>query len=205
MLQPRSIVGLALAGLIAGSVALAQTKQAPAKAPAKAAAAKAAPAGPVMVFTFVRGIGANKQTLGTIEIETFPAEAPKSVEHVLELVKRRFYNGLRVHWSTPALIQFGDPASRDMTKRDLWGSGGSGKPVGVAEASLAKHKFERGIVGLAYRQEYDPKTADSQIFVMKGSNALANGKYAVLGRVIEGIAVADKLEVGDRIETAVVK
>lgn len=209
MLQSRHFVGVALAGLIAAGTALSgQQKSAPAKpAPAKSAPAKAtaAPAGPVLVFNFVRGLGSSKQTLGTIEIETYPADAPKSVEHIIGLVKNRFYNGLRVHWSTPSLIQFGDPASKDMSKRDMWGTGGSGKVVGVAEASLAKHKFERGVVGLAYRQEYDPKTADSQLFVIKGANSAANGKYAVVGKVTEGLAVVDKLEVGDRIETAVVK
>ena len=208
MLQPRIIVGLALAGLIAGSVASAQgTKQAPAKAPAKAAPAKAAaaPAGPSVAITFVRGLGSSKTNIGVVEIEFFPEDAPKSVAHVLDLFNKKFYNGLRVHWSTGSLVQFGDPASKDMTKRDMWGTGGSGRPVGVAEGNLAKHKFDRGIVGLAYRQEYDAKTADSQVFIIKGSNSAANGKYAVLGKVTTGLAVVDKLEVGDRIESVVVK
>lgn len=204
MLQPRLILGLALAGLIAGAAVSGQ-QPAPSKAPAAKAAA--APAGPVLVFNFAKGIGSSKQALGSVEIETFPAEAPKSIEHVIRLVRSRFYNGLRVHWSTPSLIQFGDPMSRDMTKRDLWGTGGSGRPVGVAEANLAKHKFERGVVGLAYRQNYDPKTADSQIFVIKGANSAANGRYAVLGRVIDPkmMTIIDKLEVGDRIDTATVR
>ena len=209
MLHRRIFVGLVVSGLIAGSVAFAQQAKAPAKAPAKATApaAKAgpAPAGPVLVFTFVRGLGSSKTNLGTVEIELFPADAPKSVAHIQDLIKARFYNGLRVHWSTGSLIQFGDPASKDMTKKDMWGTGGSGRPVGVAEGPLAKHKFDRGIVGLAYRQEYDAKTADSQIFVIKGSNSAANGKYAVLGKVTDGMAIVDKLEVGDRIETAVCK
>lgn len=204
MLQPRLIVGLTLAGLIAGTAASGQ-RSAPSKAPAAKAAA--VPAGPVLVINFASGLGSTKKALGTVEIETFPAEAPKSVEHILRLVRSRFYNGLRVHWATPSLIQFGDPLSRDMTKRDMWGTGGSGRPVGVAEASLAKHKFERGVVGLAYRQEYDPKTADSQLFVIKGANTAANGRYAVIGRVVDPkmMAIIDKLEVGDRIDTAVVK
>jgi cyclophilin family peptidyl-prolyl cis-trans isomerase len=193
---------------VAGTVVSGQTKSAPPKpAPGKASAAKAAaaPAGPVLVFNFVRGIGANKKVLGTVEIETYPGDAPKSVEHIVNLTKARFYNGLRVHWATGSLIQFGDPASKDLTKKDIWGTGGSGKMVGVAEASLAKHKFERGIVGLAYRTDYDPKTADSQMFIIKGSNTAANGKYAVIGHVTAGMDVVDKLEVTDRIETSSVK
>jgi cyclophilin family peptidyl-prolyl cis-trans isomerase len=208
MVPSRLVIGVAVVCLVAGSVVAGQQKSAPAKpAPAKAPAAKAAaePAGPVLVFNFVRGIGSNKKVIGTVEIETYPSEAPKSVEHVVGLVKARFYNGLRVHWATPSLTQFGDPSSKDLTKKDVWGTGGSGKPVGVAEAKLAKHKFERGIVGLAYRTDYDPKTADSQVFIIKGANTAANGKYAVIGHVSAGMDVVDKLEVADRIETATVK
>jgi cyclophilin family peptidyl-prolyl cis-trans isomerase len=204
MLPSRLIVGVAMIGLVAGTVVSGrQTKSAPAKGAAPKAAAE--PTGPVIVFNFVRGLGATKKVLGTVEIEMYTAEAPKSVEHVLGLVKSHFYNGLRVHWATGSLIQFGDPASKDLTKKDMWGTGGSGKPVGVAEASMAKHKFERGVVGLAYRQDYDPKTADSQVFVIKGANTAANGKYAVIGHVITGMDVVDKLEVADRIETASAK
>jgi cyclophilin family peptidyl-prolyl cis-trans isomerase len=207
MLQPRFIIGLALAGLIAGAAVSAQQK-APAKtAPAKgASAAPAAPAGPVIALTFVRGLGASKQALGTVEIETFPAEAPKSVDHIIDLVKTHFYNGLRVHWSTAALMQFGDPLSKDVSKKDQWGTGSAGKPVGVNEAAMGKHKFDRGIVGLAYRGGYDPKSAEGQLVVIKGSNAAMNGKYAVIGKVDEkGMKVVDKLEVGDRIESATVR
>ena len=38
---------------------------------------------------------------GTFEIETYPNEAPKTVEHVLALVKRNFYNGQRIHRIVP--------------------------------------------------------------------------------------------------------
>ena len=77
---------------------------------------------------------------GTFEIETYPNEAPKTVEHILALVQRNFYNGLRIHRVVPGfVVQFGDPQTRDMTKRDSWGTGGSGKPIGVAEISPEAH------------------------------------------------------------------
>ena len=34
---------------------------------------------------------------GTFEFETFPKEAPKTVAHIVALVKRNFYNGQRIH------------------------------------------------------------------------------------------------------------
>ena len=73
-------------------------------------AAKTSPgAGPVVVI---------ETSKGTIEFETYPNEAPKTVAHILALVKRNFYNGLRVHRVVPKfVIQFGDPLTRDMTKK----------------------------------------------------------------------------------------
>ncbi len=95
--------------------------------PAVADATPSPGAGPIVVFETVKG---------TFEMETYPNEAPKSVEHILTLVRRNFYNGLRVHRLVKGqLVQFGDPLSRDMSKRDRWGTGGSGKSIGVAEIS----------------------------------------------------------------------
>jgi cyclophilin family peptidyl-prolyl cis-trans isomerase len=200
MIQPRFVVSLVLAGLIAGTAASGQqakpAPKAPSKAPAKAAGKTAEPAGPVVVFEFAKG---------NIEIELSPSEAPKSVEHVMELVRGNFYRGQRIWWSTPALIQFGDPLTKDMTKKDMWGTGGSGHPVGVDETKMSKHKFVRGVVGLGYRQDFSPKTADSYFIIIKGTNSAMDGKYAVIGKVTEGMAVADKLEVPDVIKNAYMK
>ena len=72
----------------------------------------------------------------------FPDEAPRSVGHIMGLVKRGFYRGLRFHWVNSAVAQVGDPGSRDMTKKAAWGAGNSGTRIGVAEFS--KRKFVRG-------------------------------------------------------------
>jgi cyclophilin family peptidyl-prolyl cis-trans isomerase len=145
---------------------------------------------------------------GVIEIETFPAEAPKAVAHFVDLAKRGFYRGQRFHWVATGVIQAGDPLSRDLTKQKEWGSGGSGlrlanKPIGVAEPS--KRRFERGIVGHAYRQGWKPETADSMFFILTGPNPALNGKYTALGRVIKGIEVADKIAVLDVIKNITVR
>ena len=98
---------------------------------------------------------------GTIEIETYPSEAPRTVEHIVELAQWRFYNGLRVHRVVPGfVVQFGDPQTRDMTRRATWGSGGSGSPIGVSEVSpIRRHRL--GAVAVAHPG--DPSRADSQI------------------------------------------
>jgi cyclophilin family peptidyl-prolyl cis-trans isomerase len=193
-------LGYALVCLLAAPLAVtAQTstaKPAAAQAPAKkgaAAPAKPSPdAGPIVVVETVKG---------TFEFETYPGDAPKSVEHILALVKRNFYNGQRVHRVEPGfVVQFGDPKTRDMTKRDSWGQtagGGSGKPIGVAEISKT-HLHTKGAVGLAHAG--DAAQGDSQIYVMLGDRPALNGKYAVIGRVLSGMDVVQKLQVEDIIK-----
>ena len=158
-----------------------------------------APAGPVLVIETAKG---------TIEVELNAADAPKSVAHVVDLAKTGFYRGQRFHWVQPGVVQFGDPLSRDMTKRSEWGSGGSGprmanKPLGVAEFS--KKPFVRGTVGLAYRVGSKPENADSQIFILTAPNPAMAGKYTQLGKVIKGIEIAGKIEMQDIIKNVTVR
>ena len=139
---------------------------------------------------------------GTIEMRLFPADAPKSVAHVLALVKRNFYRGLRIHRVTPSLAQFGDPLTRDMSRKGYWGSGGSGKPIGIAELSK-RLTHQRGTVALAHGGS--PTMADSQLYIMKTAGPALDGKHVIVGQVTAGMAVVDKLAVADIIKQIAVK
>ena len=105
-------------------------------------------------------------TKGTFEFETYPAEAPKTVAHIVDLVKRGFYDGQRVHRALPGfVVQWGDPRSRDTSRKGDWGRGAaasSGKPIGVAEISRKRlHGEGRGGDGASRRF----RRADSQMYV----------------------------------------
>lgn len=152
-------------------------------------------AGPVIVLETVKG---------TIEIETYPEEAPKTVEHILQLVRKGFYNGLRFHRAEPNfVIQIGDPATRNMTLQDRWGSGGSGKPIGVAEITK-KRTNVRGAVGMGHAGS--AKDADSQFYItLRNAQRDLDGKYTVFGRVISGMDVALKIQRTDVLKKAYVK
>ena len=139
---------------------------------------------------------------GTIEIRLFRSEAPKSVDHLLELMKRSFYRGQRFHRVTPSLVQTGDPSSRNMSRRDSWGTGNSGNPIGVFELSK-KRSHIRGAVALAHGG--NPIGADSQFYIMKTASPLLDGKYAIVGQVASGMAVVDRIVVTDMIKNATVK
>lgn len=177
-------VGLLIAALALATPVMAQTGGAQATPPA----------GPVLVFETEKG---------TFEIETYPSIAPKTVDHIVGLVQKRFYNGLRVHRVVPKfVVQIGDPQTRDMTKKALWGSGGSGKSIGVAEFSKnVRHGI--GMVSMAHKG--DPKGADSQFFIVIGPASHLDGKHQIWGKVVTGMDVIAKLAVPDRIIRATVK
>jgi peptidylprolyl isomerase len=186
-----------ICALAAGASATAQsTKPAP-PAPAKPAAAK--PAAPVAGKTPVFRIETAK---GVMVVETYPMDAPKSFEHILALVKRKFYDNQAVHRVVAGqAVQFGDPQSRNMMLVDWWGRGpnsGSGKMIGVSEISKTR-KHRRGTLAIA--NSGSPALADSQLFIALRPVPAWDGKYTILGQVTSGIEVADKLVRGDRIKT----
>ena len=191
---------IALAALTLSMPAPAQTtaaRKAPAPAAPAPAAQKSPGAGPVLVVETMKG---------TIEIETYPNEAPKTVDHILALIMRNFYNGQRIlRIVAGQLVQFGDPQTRDMTKQAWWGRGfdaGSGKSIGVAEFSKKRlHKV--GSVSMAHAG--DALAADSQLFISLSAQPKWNGQYSVFGQVISGMDVVRKLAVTDRIVRVTVK
>lgn len=158
-------------------------------------AAKPSPgAGPIIVVETEKG---------TFEFETYPNEAPKTVAHIVALVNKRFYNGLRFHRVVPGfVIQVGDPLTRDMTRQADWGRGGSGTPIGVAEFSKLRTHV-RGAVAIAHAG--NAAQGDSQFYVCLNDAHRLDGQYTVFGRVIAGMDVVNRIAVGDRLIRATVR
>ena len=146
-------------------------------------------AGPVIVV---------ETTKGTFAFETYPKEAPKTVAHVVALVRRGFYDGQRIHRAIPGfLVQWGDPRSRDVEKEGDWGRGpeaSSGRPIGAAEISK-KRLHLAGTVAMAHPG--NPAAADSQMYVTLAKRTDLDGYYTVFGRVITGAEVPATIERGD--------
>jgi cyclophilin family peptidyl-prolyl cis-trans isomerase len=151
-------------------------------------------AGPIIVLETVKG---------TIEFETYPEEAPKTVARILELVKKNFYNGLRFHRADPNfVIQVGDPVTRDMSRQASWGRQGSGKPIGIAEITK-KRRHGIGAVGMGHAGT--AKDADSQFYILRRNAPDLDGRYTVFGKVLNGMDVVAKIQKGDILKRAYVK
>jgi peptidyl-prolyl cis-trans isomerase B (cyclophilin B) len=143
---------------------------------------------------------------GTFTVETYPADAPKTVAHVVDLVKRGFYDGQRIHRALPGfVVQWGDPRSRDLSREADWGRGpeaSSGHPIGASELRR-KRLHTRGAVAMAHQG--NPALADSQIYVTLANRPDLNNRYTVFGHIIEGDDVPARLERGDLIRRMYVK
>ena len=124
-------------------------------------------------------------------ITTDPKWYPKTTEGILKLVKKGFYTGIKFHRVEDWVIQWGDPTSKKSVDEPGVGSGGSGTSLPFEGGPV---QFERGVVGIA--STGSGVGGDSQLFVMKKSNASLYSSYAVLGLVTKGMDVVDSIERG---------
>jgi peptidylprolyl isomerase len=77
------------------------------------------------------------------------------------------------------------------------GTGGSKYPNLKAEFSNVPYK--RGIIGMA--RTSDPNSANSQFFIMYADGSFLNGMYTVVGEVLSGMDVVDKIKKGEPVAT----
>jgi peptidylprolyl isomerase len=73
------------------------------------------------------------------------------------------------------------------------GTGGSKHPN--LKAEFSKVPFKRGILGMA--RTSDPNSANSQFFIMFAEGSFLNGQYTVVGEVVQGMELVDKLKRGE--------
>ncbi|MCX7994090.1 MAG: peptidylprolyl isomerase [Fimbriimonadales bacterium] len=138
---------------------------------------------------------------GDLVIELDLKEAPKTCENFLNLVKEGFYDGIRFHRVEPNfVIQAGDPQSKTLPMgHPQLGTGGSGRNIKFEPNNL-KHK--RGAIGMARAR--DPDSASSQFYICLQDQPRLDGNYVIFGKVVEGIEIIDRVQIGDTIQKAVV-
>ncbi len=113
--------------------------------------------------------------------------APGHAERLKTLAREKFYDNVPFHRVIPGFMaQTGDGQNGN-------GTGGSKYPNLKAEFSNVP--FKRGIVGMARRGDSND-SANSQFFIMFDDGAFLNGKYTVVGEVVAGMDVVDKLKKG---------
>ncbi|MFN6463722.1 MAG: peptidylprolyl isomerase [Nostoc sp. DedVER02] len=164
-----------------------------------------------------------------ITIEVDGTDAPITAGNFVDLVQKRVYDGLAFHRVVrepqPFVVQGGDPKSKDRkVPADQLGTGsyidpktgnaryiplevkvkGSDTPIynkpfdATAQPVVLPHK--QGAVAMARSQS--PDSASAQFYFALADLAFLDGNYAVFGNVTQGFDVVNKIQQGDRIDSA---
>ena len=128
---------------------------------------------------------------GTIKFALYEKDAPITTKNFVSLVERKFYDGLKFHRVIHEfVVQGGDPAGD--------GTGQSDKSIKLEVSPLLKHDAA-GVVAMARRPE--PDSATCQFYITLAPTPNLDMRYAVFGRVTEGLDVVKKIEKGDVMRT----
>lgn len=121
-------------------------------------------------------------TLGTITVELYADQAPKTVENFVALAKKGFYNGIIFHRVIPNfMIQTGDPT----------GTGMGGPGYKFADEFSPRLKHDRpGRVSMA---NAGPNTNGSQFFITVVPTPWLDNKHSIFGQVTSGQDVVEKI------------
>ena len=129
-------------------------------------------------------------TKGRIVIKLRTDLAPEHAERIKTLAREGYYNNVPFHRVIDGFMaQTGDG-------KNFNGTGGSKYPNLKAEFSNVP--FKRGVVGMARSASND--SANSQFFIMYADGSFLNGKYTVIGEVVSGMDVVDKLKKGEPVQ-----
>ena len=121
---------------------------------------------------------------GTITIRLATGRAPKTAASFADLVKRGFYDGLTFHRVVrDFVIQGGDPL----------GTGGGGPGYTVVEKPPGNLAYTTGVVAMAKTEADPPGASGSQFFVVTAPDAQLPPDYAVVGGVVRGMDVAQRI------------
>lgn len=129
---------------------------------------------------------------GRIVVELFEDDAPNTVASLVSLAGKEFYDGLTFHRVIGDFMAQGGCPNAD-------GTGGPGYRTKFEEN---ERKHFRGTVAMARSQSKDSQGSQFYICHANSPNVLnLSGGYLVVGRVIEGMDVVDKLRIGTKINT----
>ncbi len=142
---------------------------------------------------------------GDVTIALRPDLAPKHVAQIKKLVREGAYNDVAFHRVINGFMaQTGDVKFGNMKKGfspEAVGTGGSELPDLPAEFSQSEH-FKRGTLGMARSQ--DPNSANSQFFIMFAPAPNLDGQYTIVGDVVSGMELVDKIKKGDEADNGTV-
>ena len=154
---------------------------------------------------------------GTLQLELEGDAAPLTAGNFVDLVRRGVYNGTVFHRvvrePSPFVVQGGDPLSANpLVPASQYGTGSFVDPA-TGESRLIPLEIKRTGEGQPRYGEVmtapgmtrqlarsaNPNSASAQFYIALQALPELDGRYAVFGRVRQGMEVADRLQQGDRL------
>jgi cyclophilin family peptidyl-prolyl cis-trans isomerase len=129
---------------------------------------------------------------GVITIEFFTDKAPETTRQFLKLARAGVYDGMAFHRVAPGfVIQTGALSTRQapLTPKQQ-------AVVHNMAPEFNDTKHVKGIVSLARGD--DPNSGQTSFFICTGTSTALDGVYTAFGRVVDGMAVVDKIEAAPR-------
>lgn len=133
-----------------------------------------------------------KTAYGTMTVEFYKKDAPKTVENFVSLAKKGFYNGLTFHRVIPNfVVQGGCP--------DGTGAGGPGYTIDC-ELDGDNQYHDRGVLSMAHAGR---NTGGSQFFIChnRENTQHLDRKHTCFGKVVKNVNIVDQIKQNDRIES----
>ena len=126
---------------------------------------------------------------GKIDIRLDQRTSPRTTASVVCLARAGFYDGTVFHRIVPDfVIQGGDPT----------GSGMGGPGYSTRDKPPADTTYLKGTVAMAKTEAEPAGTSGSQFYIVTGADAGLPPDYAVLGKVVGGLDVAEQIgQLGD--------
>ena len=124
---------------------------------------------------------------GVIKAELYPNTAPITVANFIELVEKKFFDGLIFHRVIKGFMIQGGGYDTEMNHKEAE----SIKGEFTANGFTNDLKHTRGVLSMA-RTSF-PNSASSQFFIMHQDAPHLDGQYAAFGKVTEGMEVVDRI------------
>jgi peptidyl-prolyl cis-trans isomerase B (cyclophilin B) len=128
-------------------------------------------------------------SLGAFIIDLTPETAPNQVAYFMKQAQAGGYDGTTFHRMVKyAMVQGGDPLSKDSAKRSSYGTGGQN----AVKAEARAPEMTRGSVA-AVLVPGRPDSAGAQFFILVADQPRLGGQYTVFGHVSDGMDVLEKI------------
>ena len=126
---------------------------------------------------------------GTFTVQFYPDQAPNHVRKFLELARDGYFNGTSFHSMVArAVVQGGDPETKNANARDKYGSGGYNMGL---KREVSDLPLKRGTI--AAFTVPGVESAGSQFFICVGDQLQMNGQFTAFAYVADGMDVVEKI------------